>query len=598
MNVPMKGPKAPKSVSLWLQLWNELEKPDQRRLKIAVAALLVGSLMTALTPFFVGMFVDAVIQDGQVVGLAQAWRPLLLLATAMTVISTMAVIQHQQVHTVTTAFTAGMRNRIYAALMRWELARYIEGSRGAIYGRANRSIEGAERLMKIGAADLLPAVMVTFFGTILAIVQYGTVGLVMIAVIPTGFALVRWQIRSQNGIRVQVGEAKERIDGDVSAWLTGIEVIRTLGVEKFFTTRIARRTSDLRSQELTHHLAMAKFDALKAVNEALWLIATLAAVIGLQASSSPGYLAGVVLLFLAITKPLRELHRVLDEGAEAALQTQNLQDDLMVPHDPSYSPLRNGESPDVPVSLSAIGSALTFHKVSFAYTEGGQDVLQELTLSIAAGERVGIVGASGCGKSTLLKLASRLTHGFRGEIYINGQPLQEMDRNDLSQAVGYVGQKPLLFQGTIQENLTLGRPDISDEDLVLACKRANIHTDILAMPRGYDTIVGEEGARLSGGQSQRLCLARALVRTPPIMLLDEPTSALDGPSQAVVQQAIDGLDDITMIVVAHRLSTLRSMDRIVVMDKGQVIEDGPYAQLVANGGVFTEMLTSELKAAA
>jgi ABC-type multidrug transport system fused ATPase/permease subunit len=216
-----------------------------------------------------------------------------------------------------------------------------------------------------------------------------------------------------------------------------------------------------------------------------------------------------------------------------------------------------------------------------------------MTTSISTGERVGVVGASGCGKSTLLKLLARLTHGYAGEILVQGRPIRSISRDELVDMVGYVGQRPLLFQGTVRENLILGRPGIGDEDAVQACIRANIHETILAMPDAYDTLIGEEGARLSGGQSQRLCLARALVQTPPIMLLDEPTSALDGPSQAVVQRAIDGLKDITMVVVAHRLGTLRTMDRILVMRQGRVVEEGTYDELVEGGGLFTQLLAAE-----
>ena len=176
---------------------------------------------------------------------------------------------------------------------------------------------------------------------------------------------------------------------------------------------------------------------------------------------------------------------------------------------------------------------------------------------------------------------------------MNGRPLQSIARDELVEIVGYVSQQPLLFQGTVRENLLMGREDITDEDLARACSRANMHADILRMPCGYDTMIGEEGAKLSGGQRQRLCLARALIRTPPIMLLDEPTSALDGPSQTVVQEAIDGLDDVTMLIVAHRLQTLRSMDRIIVLDQGRIVEQGTFAELEAADGTFSQMLEGE-----
>lgn len=585
----------PAPARLWLQLWRDLAPAERRRFQLAGIAMLVSSVMTALIPFLVGVFVDTVIRGDAVVGLADAWIPLLLLTTSMALISAMNVVQHQQIHTVTTSFTATMRQRVYAALLRWDLARYVDDAKGAIYGRANRSVEGAERLIKLGASDLLPAALVTVFGVTLAVIRFGVLGVIMAAVVPTGFALVRWQIRSQNGIRVEVAGAKERIDGDVSAWLAGLDVIRTAGVEGFFNSRIGSRCTALKETELKHHIAMSKFDALKAVNEAFWLIATLVAAIALGTLSSAGDMAGAVLLYLAITRPLRELHRVLDEGAEAAIQTQNLQEDLAAPHDASYTSPRDEPTAALVPSSGQDGAApvIQLRSVAFKYPHRDTPVIDDLTFSIAAGQRVGIVGASGCGKSTLLKLLARLIHGYEGQILLQNRALQSISRGELVSQLGYVGQKPLLFQGTIRDNLVLGRSQIAPEQLMQACIRANIHDDILAMPHAYDTAIGEEGARLSGGQSQRLCLARALVQTPPVMLLDEPTSALDGPSQAVVQRAIDSLADVTMLIVAHRLSTLRAMDHILVLHEGRLVEEGTYDDLVAAHGRFTAMLAGE-----
>ena len=329
---------------------------------------------------------------------------------------------------------------------------------------------------------------------------------------------------------------------------------------------------------------------------------TLLVAIEFQATASPGDLAGIVLLYFAITKPLRELHRVIDEGSEAALQTRNLLDDLAAPHDISYAAI-GGSGPAVgrphigELEPMTVTPAIEVRNVSFTHDGADRHVLRGLSFSIPVGQRVGIVGASGCGKSTMLKLLDRLIHGYEGDIRLHGRSLQSIDRTELNALVAYVGQRPTLFQGTVRHNLMLGRPDIVDADVYQACARANIHQDVLAMPEGYDTRIGEEGSKLSGGQSQRLCLARALVKTPHIMLLDEPTSALDGPSQAVVQQAIDELTDITMLVVAHRLSTLRTMDRILVMHHGCVVEDGTFGDLVAVGGMFADMLDSERRAA-
>ncbi len=259
---------------LWLDLWRALARNERARLIVAVIMILIGSVATAVTPLLVGAFVDSVFQDGQLVGLDAAWIPILILAATALVIGATSLVRHQQIHTVTTSFTASTRQRIYAALLRWPLGRYINDARGALYGRANRSIEGAERLIMLGAADLLPAVLVTIFAVTIAFLQYGWLGLCMALVIPTGFLLVAWQIRSQAGIRTNVAHAKHTIDADVTSLLAGVDVIRTHGAEGYFDERVKQRTNELMHQERRHHYAMAVFDAIKLANETVWLVPT------------------------------------------------------------------------------------------------------------------------------------------------------------------------------------------------------------------------------------------------------------------------------------------------------------------------------------
>lgn len=577
----------PRPLAMWLELWHGLSRPDRLRLRIAAAAMLIGSVLTALTPLLVGGFVDHVLNHGTTVQLSAAIAPLAMLGAALGLISALDVVQHQLVHRVTTSFQADARQRIYSALMRWPLIRYVEGARGAIYGRANRSVEGAEKLIKLGTAELLPAVAVALFAIALAIIRYGTIGLVIAVVIPTGFGLVAWQVVSQSSIRTDVRRAKEQIDGDVSAWLALLDVIRITATEGFFNAKIRARTLVLRDTELRHHIAMSLFDAAKAVNEAVCLLLTLVLTLQLRPHITPGQLTGVVLLYLAVTKPLRELHRVIDEGSESAGQAADLLEDLAHPHDPIYT------APSA--ALTPVGdpsNAFELDGVSFAYAPDAKPVLRSVNLTIAAGQSVGLVGLSGSGKTTLLRLLARLQPGFCGRILLGGRPLETYVQDELKTILGYVGQRPQLFAGSIRENILMGL-EVDDQALATACRRANILADILRLPAGFESVLGEDGAKLSGGQQQRLCLARSLVRNPSIMLLDEPTSALDAPSQATVQQAIDELNGVTKIIVAHRVNTLRNMDMIVVLDAGRIVEQGTFDQLLANRGLFAAMVEGE-----
>jgi ATP-binding cassette subfamily B protein len=224
--------------------------------------------------------------------------------------------------------------------------------------------------------------------------------------------------------------------------------------------------------------------------------------------------------------------------------------------------------------------------------------LAGIDLEIRPGETIGVAGKSGCGKSTWLKVLMRLLHPSAGNVLVMGVPLTELSRETIAHLIGYVGQNPFVFSGTIEENITYGSSRYLPEDVVRAAKMACIHDEIEAMPDGYKTRVAERGANLSGGQRQRLALARVFLQNPPILVLDEATSALDTISERQVQQAIGTASrNRTVIMVAHRLSTFADADRILVFDDGKLVEMGAYDELVARGGLFAELIRASEMAA-
>jgi ATP-binding cassette subfamily B (MDR/TAP) protein 1 len=227
-------------------------------------------------------------------------------------------------------------------------------------------------------------------------------------------------------------------------------------------------------------------------------------------------------------------------------------------------------------------------------------VLQGLTFKIQRGERIGIVGASGCGKTTVISLLERFYEVGSGEILINGVRLQDLDVHQHRARIGLVSQSTTLYQGSIRDNVLVGiSPDddgVSDEKLLKACKDANIHDFIESLPEGYDTDAGARGLSLSGGQRQRIAIARALIREPHFLLFDEATSALDTENELIVQEAINVASKgpgRTTIAVAHRLSTIRRCDRILVLNAGQVVEEGSHNELMTRRGQYYEMVCAQ-----
>lgn len=232
--------------------------------------------------------------------------------------------------------------------------------------------------------------------------------------------------------------------------------------------------------------------------------------------------------------------------------------------------------------------AIEFKNVSFGY--GTREIFKELSLTIKPGERVGLIGKSGAGKSTLVRLLTRQHDLSSGEIAIDGQDVAKVTQESLREAIAVVPQEPLLFHRSIKENIQYGNLDATEEDLVAAAKQAQAHDFISAASDGYNTLVGERGIKLSGGEKQRVAIARAFLKKAKILLLDEATSALDSESEILIQEALSKLmEGKTVIAIAHRLSTLRAMDRLIVMDGGKIVEDGTHEELVNKGGIYADL---------
>ncbi|MET0729397.1 MAG: ABC transporter ATP-binding protein, partial [Acidimicrobiales bacterium] len=299
----------------------------------------------------------------------------------------------------------------------------------------------------------------------------------------------------------------------------------------------------------------------------------------LQGDLEVGLFTTLVYMTQRLLWPLTRLGETLDLYQRAMASCRRIFGLLDV--EPSIRP----GARDLP---EPVRGGVRFECVRFAYGDGhAGDVLKGLDLQVGAGETHAIVGATGAGKSTIVKLLLRLYEPTAGRLTIDGVPIQDLTFRSLRGAIGFVSQDVFLFQGTVRENLTYGRPDASDAAVVRAASLAEAHPFIQALPKGYDTVVGERGQKLSGGQRQRLTIARAILRDPAVLVLDEATSAVDNETEAAIQRSLARVStDRTTIVIAHRLSTVRHAHRIHVLDAGQVIEAGTHEELVEAGGLY------------
>ncbi len=299
---------------------------------------------------------------------------------------------------------------------------------------------------------------------------------------------------------------------------------------------------------------------------------------------STGGLVQFVILSVMVAGAIGALSEIWSELQRAAGATERLVE-LLQSGDVVVDPVTPQILP------TPVRGHIEFEAMSFRYpSRPNIAALETLNLTIAPGETVALVGPSGAGKSTILQLLLRFFDPSQGAVKLDGLDLTTLARADFRQYIAYVPQDPVVFAATAMENIRFGRPDASDDDVIAAAKAADAHEFLSELPDGYHSYVGERGVMLSGGQKQRLAIARAILRDAPVLLLDEATSALDAQSEQSVQRAVDKLaQERTTVIVAHRLATVKKADRIIVLDKGKIVDQGTHAELVKKGGLYAKL---------
>ena len=572
------------------RLWH-YAGPHRKKVVWATTLSVLNKLADVLPELVIGAAVDVVVRGadsfvGRAFDISGRFEQLLVLALINFIIwlieSVTEYIANLGWRNLAQTIEHEARMDAYRHVQELEIAWFEDRSTGGLLSILNDDVNQLERFLDVGASDFIRTFVNVVFVGVVFFAASPMVGLVAFLPIP----LIVWgSVIYQKRLSPRYQKVRESA-GDLGALLannlSGIATIRAFSAEERESERV---------EGMSDRYRVANRDAIRLSSAFVPIIRlailcgfTLTLILGGRATLDGAMEVGVFSVLVYMTQrllwPLTRLGETFDLYQRAMASTRRILDLLSVA--PTIRP-GSGRLPH------PVQGEIEFHSVDFAYSDG-RLVLDNLTLTVPAGETHAIVGATGAGKSTLVKLLLRLYDPTSGRITFDGNDLRNLSFESVRHSIGYVGQDVFLFQWTVRENLTYGRPDASEDEIEEAAALAEATDFIKELPLGYDTIVGERGQKLSGGQRQRLSIARAILRDPPVLVLDEATSSVDNETEAAIQHSLDIVSkDRTVIVIAHRLSTVRFADRIHVLDDGRLIEAGTHDELVAGGGLYAAL---------
>jgi ATP-binding cassette, subfamily B, bacterial len=556
--------------------------PYRWQLAIVTAVIAASSIVGLASPFLLRAVIDKALPAKNVHLLV--WLVIGMVAVAA-ITSALGVVQTWISTKVGQQVMHGLRTSVFSHLQRQSIAFFTRTRTGEVQSRIQNDIGGMESVVT-STATSIASNFTTAIGTAIAMVALSwRLSLISLVVMPPAIFLTRKVARMRRAITSE--QQRELADLNViveeGLSVNGIQLAKTMGTGPSLIQRFTASSARLIDLELRSQLAGRwRMASLSIIFAAIPAIIYLAAGLPVTAGTvSIGTLIAFTTLqnnlFRPITGLLSTSVSVISSLALFARIFEYL--DLPVEVDDPVSP--------VEIDPAKVAGHLRFENVSFSYSGADWSAVNGVNLDVAPGSTLALVGETGSGKTTLASLIARLYDPSSGVVSIDGIDIRDLRLTDLAAIVGVVSQETYLLHTTVRENLRYARPDATDAQIEQAARSAQIHDLIAGLPDGYDTMVGSRGHRFSGGERQRLAIARTLLRDPRVLVLDEATSALDNETERAVQKAFDTLArGRTTITIAHRLSTVRDADQIVVLDHGQVIEAGNHDSLLAEQGRY------------
>ena len=560
--------------------------PYRRYLAAAVAGALLNVVLSLSIPVLIGRAVDHIVGPGAV-DFAGIVPILAVLGVAVAGSALFGWLMRLATNTITYRAVRDLRRNLFEKLQQLPLATIDAGSHGDFVSRMVNDVDQVSTGLLQGFSQLFTGV-ITILGTLVFMfsLHFG-IALVVVLLTPLSLFVSAFIARHIQAMFVKQAKVQGNLTGYLNEMTTSQKVVKAFGYE----ARAEQEFDDI-NRDLYHWGVRAQFYSALTNPVTRFINGVVYAAVGLTGALTViggGLTVGGLASFLSYanqyTKPFNEISGVVAQFQAAIAGAARI-----------FTVLDEAEQTPQPadaLKLQQCEGRVQMEQVAFSYTPA-RPLIRDLNVEAAPGTHIALVGPTGCGKTTLINLLMRFYDVDEGTIKVDDHPIRTLTRSSLRGSFGMVLQDTWLFSGTVRENITYGRPGASEEELIAAAKAAHAHSFIKRLPQGYDTPVGEGGGNLSQGQRQLLCIARIMLTSPPMLILDEATSSIDTRTEGKIQRAFDEMmAGRTSFVVAHRLSTIRNADCILVMDAGRIVERGTHDELLAKGGFYAKLYNSQ-----
>lgn len=559
---------------------------------LALLCSLIQIAATLAAPVIIGNTVDYIIGEGNV-DFAVILKNAAVLGALVVTVMIFQYLSTLLINFASFRTIRDLRRYAFRKLNNLPLSYIDSSSRGDLMSRVGSDIDQISDGLIQGFSQFFSGI-VTIAGTLAFMLTYNwLIAVVVVLLTPLSLFVAYFIARGCHNMFAMQARYRGVLSGFVTEMLTGQRVVKLFGYEKRAEERFGKINSELKTwgQNAAFYSAMVN-PCTRFVNNVVYVVVCMIGAFlvirghGAEGALTVGGLSCCLSYATQYTKPFNEITGVVTELQTATAAATRVFDLLGAPDQPSDA--------DLP-ELSCADGNISIENVYFSYVKE-RPLIEGFSLEAKSGERIAIVGPTGCGKTTLINLLMRFYDVDSGTIRIDGQDISGVTRASLRRNYGMVLQDTWLRRGTVRENIAYGRPDATDEEVIAAAKAARIHDFIMKLERGYDTVLGDDGGNISQGQKQLLCIARIMLTHPPMLILDEATSSIDTRTEIMIQQAFDRLmQGKTSFIVAHRLSTIKNADVILVMNKGNIIEKGTHRELLRTGGFYASLYNSQFE---